>query len=382
MSAAEKFSPAQKANVVLWYGICGDTNVVQNKFKTVYSGQNPEVPSVNEIRDWYKNFRHMGFVDVQDAVIHEEATGEHVPTGEHHHSKIGNAVSTVLNKLNTWFLDGPKIRSFHSNHMELLTLEAEDMEERKKFAKEQLDHLHNWSPLLKSMWFTGEAKFYTDGRVECNNLVYTGNRKTDDSVGWPHKIVRQYQPSQEPYVTVWVAMNAELFIGPYFFDGELSHESYKETLENFVHELRKVTSSLEHPIFIHDDSKAHLSADVTAYLEQQFPHHWIGTGSTYAAWPHHSPDLSPINFFLWGYIKGRVYKTIIKEGDLEELKQRIQSAFKNVTLDLLEESVEEYKTRLERVYKTGGDLVDATIYGQEVDFDELNAWSMYAWPYV
>ena len=68
-------------------------------------------------------------------MIHEEATGEHVPTGRHHHSKIGSAVSTVLNKLNTWFLDGPKIRSFHSNHMELIALEAEDLEERKKFAK-------------------------------------------------------------------------------------------------------------------------------------------------------------------------------------------------------------------------------------------------------
>jgi len=381
---SEKFTPVQKANAVLWYGICGDTNVVQSKFKAVYghTGEKPEAPSANEIRDWYKNFRHMGFVDVQDAVIHEEATGEHIPTDGHHHSKIGNAMSTVMNKLNTWFLDGPKIRSFHSNHMELIALQAEDMEERKKFAKEQLEHLHKWAPILKSMWFTGEAKFYIDGRVECNNLVYTANRKTEDSANWPHRVVRQYQPDQEPYVTVWAAMNAELFIGPFFFDGEISPESYKKTLENFVHELRQVTSSLEHPIFIHDDSKVHLSEDVTTYLERQFPHHWIGTGSTYASWPHHSPDLSPINFFLWGYIKGRVYKTPIKFNDLEELKQRIQTAFKNVTLDLLEESVEEYKTRLERVHKTNGDLVDATIYGQEVDFNQLNAWRMYAWPHV
>uniref|UniRef100_A0A914EPB3 Transposase n=1 Tax=Acrobeloides nanus TaxID=290746 RepID=A0A914EPB3_9BILA len=227
-----------------------------------------------------------------------------------------------------------------------------------------------------------KAKFYIDGCVECNNLVYTANRKTEDSVNWPHRVVRQYQLDQEPYVTVWADMNAELFIGPFFFDGEISPESYKKTLENFVHELRQVTSSLEHPIFIHDDSKGHLSEDVTAYLERQFPHHWIGTGSTYASWPHHSPDLSPINFFLWGYIKGRVYKTPIKFNDLEELKQRIQTAFKNVTLDLLEESVEEYKIRLERVHKTKGDLVDATIYGQEVDFNQLNTWRMYAWPYV
>uniref|UniRef100_A0A914E450 Transposase n=1 Tax=Acrobeloides nanus TaxID=290746 RepID=A0A914E450_9BILA len=384
MPATEKFTPSQKANAVLWYGICGDTNVVQNKFKAVYgyAGEKPEVPSANEIIGWYKNFRHMGFVDVQDAVIHEEATGEHGPIDEHHYSKIENVVSNVLNKLNTWFLDGPKIRTFHPNHMELITLDLEDIEERRKFAQDQLDHIHKWSPILKSMWFTGETKFYIDGRVEGNNLVYTANRKTDDSVNWPHNVVRQYQPSQEPHITVWAAMNAGLIIGPYFFDGEISPESYKEILEKFVHELLRVTTSIEHPIFIHDDSKVHANADVTSYIEQQFPHHWIGTGSTYAAWPHHSSDLSPINFFLWGYIKSRVYKTRFNFGDLEELKQRILLAFKKITLDLLEESVEEYKTRLERVHKTRGDLVDATIYGREVDFDHLNAWSMYAWPYV
>uniref|UniRef100_A0A914DE75 Transposase n=1 Tax=Acrobeloides nanus TaxID=290746 RepID=A0A914DE75_9BILA len=381
MTTIEKFTPTQKANVVLWYGICGDPEVVQNKFKNAYSSETEkvEVPSCDEIKEWYKNFRHSGFVDAQDAVIHEEATGELVPHLEHH-SKFENMMSKVLNKLSIWFLDGPKIRTFHPYHMELITFDKEDLEERQKFAQNQLDHVHKWSPVLKSMWFTGEAKFYLDGRVECNNLIYTKNRKTDDSINWPHKVVCQYQPSKESYVTVWAAMNSEMYIGPYFFSNEITPESYKEMLEKFVSKLQQVTSSVDHPIFIHDDSKVHANADVTAYLENQFPHHWIGTGSSYATWPHHSPDLSPINFFLWGYIKSRIHKTSI--ADLDELKDRIQMAFKNVTSDLLEESIEEFKTRLERVTNTNGDLVDATIYGQEVDFETLNAWSLYAWPYV
>lgn len=232
------------------------------------------------------------------------------------------------------------------------------------------------------MWFTGEAKFYTSGRVECNNLVYTSHHKHDESFSLPHKVIKKYEPSTDPYVTVWAAMNEEIYIGPYFVDGEMTSEAYKQILEKFVHQLRPLTSSIDHPIFIHDDSKVHANADVASFLEKEFPHHWIGSGSTYAKWPHHSSDLSPINFFLWGYIKSRVYKVPINSGNLEELKHRIHIAFKNITRDLLEEGVEEYKTRLERVKYTHGNLVDATVYGEVVDYDQLRTWGLYAWPYL
>ena len=124
---------------MLWYGICGDPEVVKNKFKNVYSSETEkvEVPSCDEIKEWYKNFRHSGFVDAQDAVIHEEATGEPVPHLEHH-SKFENMMSKVLNKLSIWFLDGPKIRTFHPYHMELITFDREDLEERQKFAQVRL----------------------------------------------------------------------------------------------------------------------------------------------------------------------------------------------------------------------------------------------------
>lgn len=232
------------------------------------------------------------------------------------------------------------------------------------------------------MWFTGEAKFYTDGRVECNNLIYTDNRKPDETENLPHKVIQQYTPSNKPNIVVWAAMNSELAIGPLFFTGAITSENYKQTLQTFVSELHRISSSNEHPILVQDDCNLHSNAEVAEFLEKEFPNHWIGAGSKYAKWPHHSSDLSPINYFLWGYIKSRIYKTSIEDGDVDELKKRIEAAFKNVTPDLLEEAVEEYKTRLERVVKTHGHLVDATIYGEEIDYDQLKVWGTYAWPYI
>ena len=44
---------------------------------------------------------------------------------------------------------------------------------------------------------------------------------------------------------------------------------------------------------------------------------------TFTAWPPHSPDLCPLDFFLWEYLKERVvYKPM--PNDTEELKNAIK----------------------------------------------------------
>lgn len=45
-------------------------------------------------------------------------------------------------------------------------------------------------------------------------------------------------------------------------------------------------------------------------------------------WPPRSPDLTPCDFFLWGYIKSKVYVT--PPQSIEDLIQRIRTAFENL----------------------------------------------------
>ena len=44
--------------------------------------------------------------------------------------------------------------------------------------------------------------------------------------------------------------------------------------------------------------------------EQCFPNRWIGRGVP-AQWPPRSPDLTPMDFFIWGEMKCLVYETPI-----------------------------------------------------------------------
>ena len=44
-------------------------------------------------------------------------------------------------------------------------------------------------------------------------------------------------------------------------------------------------------------------------MNENFPG-WIGRDAQ-IAWPPRSPDLTPLDFFLWGYLKEKVYATTV-----------------------------------------------------------------------
>ncbi|GBM03348.1 hypothetical protein AVEN_256893-1 [Araneus ventricosus] len=55
----------------------------------------------------------------------------------------------------------------------------------------------------------------------------------------------------------------------------------------------------------------------------KIPRRWIGRGGP-IPWSPRSPDITPLDFFLWGYVKNIAYQSPIL--DTDELKSRITSA--------------------------------------------------------
>jgi len=49
-------------------------------------------------------------------------------------------------------------------------------------------------------------------------------------------------------------------------------------------------------------------------------------------WPARSPDLSPCDVFLWGYLKEKVFKRCPRS--LEDLKERIQQEIDSIPPEL------------------------------------------------
>ena len=60
-------------------------------------------------------------------------------------------------------------------------------------------------------------------------------------------------------------------------------------------------------------------------------------------WPPYSPDLNACDFFLWGYLKDRVYKEKIR--DMDHLKERITEEINSIQTGLLRRVVSNFQTR-------------------------------------
>ena len=65
-----------------------------------------------------------------------------------------------------------------------------------------------------------------------------------------------------------------------------------------------------------------------------------------------SPDMTPCEFFLWGYVKESVYVPPLP-ADLDELTNRITAAVKSVTEDTLRRVWDEFNYRVDVVRAAG-----------------------------
>jgi hypothetical protein len=63
-----------------------------------------------------------------------------------------------------------------------------------------------------------------------------------------------------------------------------------------------------------------------------------------------------LRLFLWGYIKSLVYRT--QPANLDELQQRIETAFANLPQEMVDRAVDAHIHRLEKVPEVEGGSVE------------------------
>ena len=124
-------------------------------------------------------------------------------------------------------------------------------------------------------------------------------------------------------------------IGPYFFNGTLTGQRYLNFLENELPLLLQEANfnQRQQQLYLQQDGgPAHNSAIVRDFLNRVYPERWIGTNG-HIRWPARSPDLSPLDYFLWGYLKNVVYQTPTRY--IEDLQNKIRLACAGVTQETL-----------------------------------------------
>jgi hypothetical protein len=70
-------------------------------------------------------------------------------------------------------------------------------------------------------------------------------------------------------------------------------------------------------------------------------------------WPPRSPDLTPCDFFLWGFVKEAVYVPSLPK-TFDDLKNRTTTAVNSVTQDILLRVWNEFTYSLDVTREAGG----------------------------
>ncbi|KAL6417052.1 hypothetical protein ACFW04_013025 [Cataglyphis niger] len=124
-------------------------------------------------------------------------------------------------------------------------------------------------------------------------------------------------------------------LGPVILPDVLTGRTYVDFLtENLPDFLEDVPLFERNKIvFQQDGAGPHNARIVTNYLNEHFPGRWMGRYGP-IRWPARSPDLNPLDFFLWGYCKEVIYKMLPK--DIEELETRLRHAIWNVDEEIME----------------------------------------------
>jgi len=75
------------------------------------------------------------------------------------------------------------------------------------------------------------------------------------------------------------------------------------------------------------------------------------------AWPLHSPDATPCDFLIWGYVKDQVYVPPLP-ASIPELRVRIRTAIETITPDMLQTVWNELDYRVDVCRITKGAYIE------------------------
>lgn len=236
--------------------------------------------------------------------------------------------------------------NFHPYKIKLQqALTNEDFQSRVSFCQWAVSKHNEDDNFFKYVLFTDESSFSSTGRVNGHNFHYYGSENPN--------ICRFVDNQHRFTVNVWAGIVGVNLIGPYFFDGHLNGPRYLSILEDEMENLLEnlPLGTTRRMWFMQDGAPSHYDINVRRFLNERYPNRWIGRGGP-VSWPARSPDLTCLDFFLWGYVKERVYQT--PSNTPQELRNKIESAFRTITPQILDNVQKDFLRRVRLCIEVNG----------------------------
>ncbi|GFY15417.1 putative DD41D transposase [Trichonephila clavipes] len=202
----------------------------------------------------------------------------------------------------------------------------------------------------KRILFSDEAHFWLNGYVNKQNCRTTS-------------VCRNTVTSKKKKLTVWCALWAGGIIGPYFKNDEgdnvtVNGDRYRAMITNFfIPELNN--HDVQELWFQQDGATCHTARATIDLLKDTFGDRLISRFGP-VNWPPRSCDLTPLDYFLWGYVKSLVYAD--KPQTLDHLEDNIRRVIADIRPQMLEKVIENWTSRLDYIRASRGSPMPEIIF--------------------
>lgn len=231
-------------------------------------------------------------------------------------------------------------------------LKPTDHRIRREFADWSLEMIEADGDFHRKIIFSDEAHFWLNGFVNKQNCRYWSESNP--------RVVHE-SPLHPQKLTVWCGLWYGGIIGPYFFRNEagdavtINSERYNTMLTDFFFpEFDEIDA--DDLYFQQDGAPPHISRVNMDLLRGKFGESLISRNGP-TAWPPRSCDLTPLDYFLWGHVKSKVYSN--HPTTLHELEANIHRAIAEIPAEMVHRVIENWRERMTVCKKSrGGHLAD------------------------
>lgn len=341
-------SERHKIEILMMIGY-GDRMRTQNEVIHLFREKYPDLPPVSQgtVSKIEKQFRENGHVRKTETnrqiALNEEVKLNVLLAVEENPTTSTRQVATEQEISQSSVVRILNAQKFHPYKLVILQEFTEaDPDRRLQFCEEMMALIDGNDLSTENILFSDESTFTLNGEVNRQNCRYWAEENPhwmrEGHTQWPQK------------VNVWAGIIRDRVIGPIFFEQNLNGARYLEFLEEeLVPNLAVMFPDVEADVpnrniwFQQDGAPPHFVRPVRNFLDTVFPGRWIGRRGP-IEWPPRSPDLTPMDYFLWGYLKSKVYRT--KPDNVEVLKIRIRHECRQISPEVIRNVQREFQHRL------------------------------------
>ena len=135
----------------------------------------------------------------------------------------------------------------------------------------------------------------------------------------------------------------------------------------------------ENTLFQQDGATSHTARMSMNAVKALFPNRVVSRNGD-ITWPPRSPDLTPCDYFLCGYLKTKVFET--KPRTIADLKQRIQDEVAAIPVEMLREIMNSFTSRPEECVRRNGSNLRVLFSKHKFSNRHKTKWLFICFPFV